>query len=496
MQNRNTIITLILLALGLLALSQMAQAVSPAPDGGYAGGNTAEGQNALLSLSTGTYNTAVGFLSLRSNTVGRFNTGVGAGALFSNVGNQNTGFNNTATGAGALLSNTTGVDNTANGVFALFRNTIAIANTAVGARALQNNDTTGNGVANNNTAVGSGALNSNINAFDNTAVGAIALEFNDSSGNVLAIDNTAVGSNALNSNIDGGGNTAVGAFALEFNDFNGTGTADDNTALGSAALINNINAAENTAVGSLALHNNDLSGNNTAIANTAIGYKAGFNQTDGSNNVYIGADIQGVAGESDTCRIKSIFGQTAANGSAVFITSGNKLGTDTSSKRFKEDIKPMDKASEALLALRPVTFRYKKAIDPEAKSQFGLVAEDVEKVSPDLVVRDREGKPYSVRYDQVNAMLLNEFLKEHKIVEQQNGKLESQARKIQEEQTIITHLQKEMETVIAHSKEQDSQIQRVSAQLDRSRLALQTVVENTQQPTSSKHSTYTGLVGI
>src|SRR6266536_2692697 len=302
MQNRNTIITLILLALGLLALSQMAQAVSPAPDGGYAGGNTAEGQNALLSLSTGTYNTAVGFLSLRSNTVGRFNTGVGAGALFSNVGNQSTGFNNTATGAGALLSNTTGVDNTANGVFALFRNTIAIANTAVGARALQNNDTTGNGVANNNTAVGSGALNSNINAFDNTAVG------------------------------------------------------------------------------SLALHNNDLSGNNTAIANTAIGYKAGFNQTDGSNNVYIGADIHGVAGESDTCRIKSIFGQTAANGSAVFITSGNKLGTDTSSKRFKEDIKPMDQSSEALLALQPVTFRYKKEIDLEAKRQFGLVAEDVEKV--------------------------------------------------------------------------------------------------------------------
>ncbi len=186
----------------------------------------------------------------------------------------------------------------------------------------------------------------------------------------------------------------------------------------------------------------------------------------------------GVAGESNACYIKSIFGQTTASGIPVFINSNNKLGTATSSKRFKEEIKKMEKSSEALFALNPVTFRYKKEIDPTGTSQFGLVAEDVEKVSPDLVVRDQEGKPYSVRYDQVNAMLLNEFLKEHKKVEQQNGKLESQARKIQEEQTIITHLQKEMETVIAHSKEQDSQIQRVSAQLDRSRPALQTVVEN------------------
>src|SRR5205823_6851910 len=135
--------------------------------------------------------------------------------------------------------------------------------------------------------------------------------------------------------------------------------------------------------------NNDSSGNNTAIANTAIGYKAGFNQTDGSNNVYIGADIQGVAGESDTCRIKSIFGQTAANGAAVFVTSGNKLGTATSSKRFKKDIKPMDQASQALFALKPVTFRYRKEVDPEGTPQLGLVAEDVEKVNPDLVVRDK-----------------------------------------------------------------------------------------------------------
>ena len=179
-------------------------------------------------------------------------------------------------------------------------------------------------------------------------------------------------------------------------------------AVGAAALVSNTTEESNTAIGSGALQNT------TGSNNTAIGESAGMAQNAGSGNVYIGQGIQGVDGENNTCRIKSIFGQTAANGSAVFITSGNRLGTDTSSKRFKNDIKPMDQASEALLALEPVTFRYKKEIDPDRKSQLGLVYEDVEKVDANLVVRDKEGKPYSVRYDQVNAMLLNEFLKEHK----------------------------------------------------------------------------------
>ncbi len=179
---------------------------------------------------------------------------------------------------------------------------------------------------------------------------------------------------------------------------------------------------------------------------------AGSQQTTGSQNIYIGANIGGVAGESDACYIASIFGQTSASGTPVLINSNNKLGTMTSSKRFKEEIKPMDKASKALFALRPVTFRYKKEIDPAGTAQLGLVAEDVEKVNPDLVVRDKEGKAYSVRYDQVNAMLLNEFLKEHKVFVEQQRKLEQQG-------ATIAHQQKQIEALTAG-------LQKVSAQLE------------------------------
>jgi trimeric autotransporter adhesin len=138
----------------------------------------------------------------------------------------------------------------------------------------------------------------------------------------------------------------------------------------------------------------------------------------------------GTPGESNACYIASIFGQTTASGVPILITSNNKLGTITSSKRFKEDIKPMGDTSETLFALNPVTFRYKKEIDPAGTSQFGLVAEDVEKMNPDLVVRDKEGKPYSVRYDQVNAMLLNEFLKEHRKVERLEATVLEQQKQI------------------------------------------------------------------
>jgi predicted ribosome quality control (RQC) complex YloA/Tae2 family protein len=165
----------------------------------------------------------------------------------------------------------------------------------------------------------------------------------------------------------------------------------------------------------------------------------------------------GVAGESGTCYIASIFGQTSSGGSAVFINSSGKLGTTTSSKRFKEEIKPMDKASEMLFALKPVTFRYKNEIDPAGTPQFGLVAEDVEKVNPDLVVRDKEGKPYSVRYEAVNAMLLNEFLKEH--------------RKNDKQEATIARLEKQVEALTAG-------LQKVSAQLELSKAAPQTVLNN------------------
>jgi hypothetical protein len=135
----------------------------------------------------------------------------------------------------------------------------------------------------------------------------------------------------------------------------------------------------------------------------------------------------------------------------VYVNAEGKLGALVSSRRFKEEIKPMSEASEALFSLNPVSFRYKKEIDPARTSQFGLVAEDVEKVNPDLIVRDKEEKPYSVRYDQVNAMLLNEFLKEHK--------------RVQELQATVVRQQEAMDALVAHIKEQDAKIQKVSDQL-------------------------------
>jgi len=446
-------------AFACVALLPGARAVSPAPDGGYPGGNTAEGQSALLSLTTGTSNTAVGWFSLKSLTTGKFCTGVGAATLL-----LNTADGNTATGTGALLSNTTGIGNTANGAFTLLSNTTGSGNTAVGNVALEIN------TGGENTALGNAALQDNTTGSGNTAVGHFALSANSGA---TAMFNTAVGDTALGFNGTGAGNTAVGADALCCAD-----AGNSNTVVGSQAMALVIGSTgnNNTALGGAALSSS------TANNNTAIGYKAGYNQTNGSNNVYIGADIQGVAGESDTCRIKSIFGQTAANGSAVFITSGNKLGTDTSSKRFKDHIEPMDKASEALLALKPVTFRYKKEIDPAGIAQFGLVAEEVEKVNPDLVVRDTKGNPYSVRYDQVNAMLLNEFLKEHKKVDEQQASISELNTRLARQDAIIAQQQKSFQSQLAKQEKQIEALalglQQVSAQVEMSKPATKVVLNS------------------
>ena len=258
---------------------------------------------------------------------------------------------------------------------------------------------------------------------------------------VKAVDptDTFYGMGAGNGTTTGVQDSGFGSDAL-----NHLTTGSFNTASGVNALLFNASGSGNTAIGQTALFNNII-----GDSNTALGDGAGFNAT-GSGNVYIGAGMGGVAGENNACYIASIFGQTSVNGVPVLINSSNLLGTSTSSKRFKSDIKPMDKASEALFSLKPVSFRYKKQIDPAGISQLGLVAEDVEKVNPDLVVRDKEGKPYSVRYDQVNAMLLNEFLKEHRKVER---------------------LEKQIEVLTAG-------LQKVSAQLEVIKAAPQTVVNN------------------
>ena len=281
---------LIIFALVCFALVQNTQAVSPPPDGGYPGGNTAEGQNALFSLTIGTYNTAVGWLSLRALTFGDFNTGVGAGTLFTNT----SGDQNTATGVGALLSNVTGHGNTANGTVALLNNT----------------------------------------------------------------------------------------------------SGDDNIALGNNA-------------GSLLTTGNF----NIDIGNPGL--------TGESSTIRIGGNLQ------TRTFIAGIRGVTTGNANAipVLIDSLGQLGTMSSSRRFKEEIKPMSQTSEAIHSLKPVTFHYKS--DTADTPQFGLIAEEVAAVTPDLVVRDKEGKPYTVRYEAVNAMLLNEFLKEHRKVEQMQKEIDA-----------------------------------------------------------------------
>lgn len=430
---------LCLLLVGNLGRLTMAHAISPPPDGGYPGGNTAEGQNALLSLTSGGYNTAIGFLSLRSDATNSFNTALGAGALFANTADENTGI-----GAGALLSNSIGDSNTATGAFALVGNTTGTKNTANGTNTLFSN------VAGNyNTASGFEALKL-TNADDNTAIGALALHSNST-----GVFNTATGVSALFSNTTGFNNVASGVSAL-YNNLDG----HDNTAMGYQALLNST----------------------AGVFNIAIGAGTGVANATGSNNIYIGD--AGGAGESNVIAIGS-FPSSGTNYSAayvggiydafvsdrpVYIQSNGRLGTLASSRRYKEEIKSMDKTSEALLALQPVTFRYKQEVDPSHRLSFGLIAEDVAKVNPDLVTCDAEGRPRSVRYDAVNAMLLNEFLKEHKKVEQQQRRIAEQEATIDKEReefkAAIAQLNKEIENVVARLKEHDSKIQRVSDELE------------------------------
>ena len=326
---------------------------------------------------------------------------------------------NTVLGDDALLHNT-GSFNTAIGSYALNRNATGSYNTATGYAALSSNTSGAN-----NTATGFQALNTN-NGTQNTANGVNALF-----ANTTGSDNTATGFQALYTKASGVSNTATGVSALLFN------TGNSNTATGEEALGNNT----------------------TGNSNIAVGFSAGISLTTGSNNIDIGN--AGVAAEANTIRIGTTGTQTAtfiagirhaalANGAAVAvgITADGQLGVRASSARFKESVTPMGKTSEAIFSLQPVTFRYKK--DPVALRQFGLVAEEVAKVSPDLVVRDAEGKPFTVRYDEINAMLLNEFLKARRQIDAQ---------------------QKQIEALTAG-------LQKVSAQVELSKTALQTIVNN------------------
>ena len=389
---------LIVITLLLLGLLPQVRAVSPAPDGCYPGFTTAEGCNALKFLTTGLGNTGIGWYSLYVNTTGSFNTGVGGGALALNNAESNT-----AVGVAALLLNNTGTENVAVGTDALVYNDTGSHNSAFGAFALFNNTT---GVE--NTAIGGGALSANTEGLDNAATGFGSLSHNT------------------------------------------TGTS--NTADGSGALFNNTTGEFNTAVGQGALQ-----ANTTGSANVALGVGAGGNVTTAENVICIGATVGG-ANVSNRCYIGNIRSATTGNNNAmpVLIDSAGQLGTISSSRRFKKEIKPMDKASKAILALKPVTFHYKS--DNTNRPEFGLIAEQVAKVNPDLVVRDESGEIYTVRYDAVNAMLLNEFLKEHSKVEE-----------------LTKDFQVTVAQLTARLDDQAARIQKVSAQLEAGKPAPQVV---------------------
>ena len=403
----------LVLAVAGLAFAPAAGALRPPPDGGYPNETTAEGDGVLFSLTTGEGNTALGSNALHANTTGNNNTATGCNALRFHI----TGDHNTATGRAALVFNADGEGNTATGRAAMGNGTTGSENTATGWQALFNN--TGDA----NTATAAFALWSNTTGFGNAANGHLALY----------------------------GNT----------------TGDSNTANGRNALINNTTGSGNTANGVDALYSNTTGNNNVALGNSAGGFL-----TTGDNNIVIFND--GVAGESNHIRIGSVGTHTSTfiagisgavvAGAAVKVNANGQLGVAASSERFKAEIKPMDKASEAILALKPVTFRYKKELDPKGIAQFGLVAEQVAKVNPALVDRDGKGEIYTVRYEAVNAMLLNEFLKEH--------------RTVQELEATVAQQQKEIQALTASLKEQASQIQKVSAQLEVSKPAPQMVINN------------------
>jgi hypothetical protein len=263
-----------------------------------------------------------------------------------------------------------------------------------------------------------------------------------------------MGYKALFSNQNGSQNNAHGDFAL-FSNIGG----QFNTAIGGNALVNNVSGNNNTAVGLNALQNSRIGSNNIAL-----GFGAGSNIVVANDTICIGAPGVDVA---DGCYIGHVFEEPLdSDNLAMAIDVNGKVGTLPSSRRFKDDIKPMDKTSEAILALKPVTFHYKS--DKKCREQFGLIAEEVAKINPELVALDKEGKPFSVRYDNVNAMLLNEFLKEHRKVQQQ-------AREIHDQSAQIRELKNEIETVVALVKEQDSKIRGVSAQVEKAKSAAKLV---------------------
>ena len=476
--------TFIALALACSAVSPEALAAprptptpTPTPSGEDRRNNNSAAENvdALNINTTGQYITAHGWHALSANTTGSNSTANGSYALFSNT----TGWSNSAVGAYSLQNNTTGSDNNALGDSALWSNTTGSWNVAVGSGALADNTTGGS-----NTAFGSDALSANTTGMENAAMGDSALWSNTTgSGNV------AVGAEALANKTGAsyqlqGANTAVGYRALSYTGAEwGTGSGGDgNTAVGDRSLEYNVDGSFNCAFGLLAL--SAANGETDSMENAAIGDRAGYGLRTGIGNVYIGEhETARDPGENYHTYIHNINTTSVSGGFADTVTidlNTGLLGHLTSSRRHKEDIKAMDNASDTLYRLKPVTYRYKKEIDRNQVLDYGLIAEDVAEIDPNLAIRNGKGEIESVRYNAINVMLLNEFLKEHKRVEQLEATVAQQrkdfdgamARQQKELEATRTQQQNEIEVLTTGLKEQASQVQKVSAQVEASRPVL------------------------
>jgi Chaperone of endosialidase len=400
---KTTTLLVIPLVLACFALLPSAQAFTTDPDDTFANFNTAAGFEALLH-TTGASNTGFGIRALRANTTGGSNLGIGGFALINNID----GDSNTAVGNNAMFSNQHGDSNMALGQGALGHNVSGNDNVAMGAQALAGN------TASSNTAVGFQAMAANTSNSFSTALGFQALS-----------SITAAGT----------GSTAIGYLAL----LNATSTIGDNTALGDTAGQFVTTGAHNIIIG-------------------GFGSGRGANITVGSNIISIGTQGANVDSSCYIGRISSSNYFSIFQTPVYIDTNTQRLHVNFSSQRFKHEIKPMDKASEAILALKPVTFHYKNDA-PGTPQSYGLIAEDVAKVNPDLVVPDGDGKPLAIHYESINAMLLNEFLKEHK-------KVEAQQASIADLKSTVALQKKEMEVLTAQLKEQAAQIQKVSAQVE------------------------------
>jgi hypothetical protein len=391
--------------------------------------NTFAGSGAGNFSTTSSANTGLGNAALASATNGSYNTAVGASALTLNT----SGSTNTALGAAAMRSNTTGASNIAVGVSALYANVTGGNNTVVGAYALANSPG-----ASDNTAVGYATLNSDTNGYQNTAVGEYGL-YSNSTGYA----NTATGYAALFSNTTGYANTAAGYASQNVS------TGIHNTSSGAYSLYSLTSSSENTAFGAYALGSVATGNQNTAVGsnsllhatgsnNIALGFNAGSGLVTGSNNVYIGNP--GLQGEDNTIRIGSgggsaaphtalylaaVLGTTVSSGQEMFIGSDGRIGTATSSRRYKDDIRDMAAASDGILKLRPVTFHYKEAAPDGTKPlQYGLVAEEVAQIYPDAVSYNEKGEPNAVQYHKINAMLINELQKQKREITQQQQEID------------------------------------------------------------------------